>query len=75
MSEKPSIKVKTAALRTVVWRDEMHRPGSPGTGCYTEPPPWKPGTWQITRFEVREDGAVLYLWFAPIPAEAGRMLR
>jgi hypothetical protein len=56
------------ALRTVVWRDENHRPYAGTTGCYTEPPPWKPGTWEITRFEVLEGGAILHLWFAAIPA-------
>jgi hypothetical protein len=55
-------------LRTVVWRDENWRPGAVGTGCYTVPPPWPPEWWQITRFEVLEDGAILHLWFSAIPA-------
>ena len=57
-------------LRTVAWRDENHRADSPGTGCYTMPPPWNPPEtqWQVTRFEVLEDGAALLLWFAAIPA-------
>jgi hypothetical protein len=56
------------ALRQVVWHDENHRPDAATTGCYREPPPWPYWAWEITRFEAREDGAVLHLWFSAIPA-------
>ena len=61
-----------AALRTVVWRDENYQPRAGTTGCSATPPPWPPDCWQITRFDVLEDGAVLHLWFAAIPAEPAR---
>lgn len=56
-------------LRTVVWHDENQRPEAAEPATYANPPPWPAGTWEITKFEVREGGAVLDLWFSAIPAQ------
>jgi hypothetical protein len=51
-------------LRVVLWRNALNPAAAPSL----RPPPWEPGTWQITRFDVLEDGAILWLWYEAIPA-------
>jgi hypothetical protein len=60
-----------AGLSTVVWHNENHVLSAfdTDTGASTTPPPLKPDQWHITRFEVMEDGAILHLWWAAIPAK------
>jgi hypothetical protein len=57
-----------SGLSNVVWLNENHAPTISDTGTSTTPPPLEPDQWHITRFEVLEDGAILHLWWAAIPA-------